>query len=132
MALTTPAPEPLHNHNSNTIHRVRAAVVAEAARVEAAREGDSNSVSSTAIAITVTMDDAVAISGDAADSAAAVVVEADSRDRAENRLSAHHWRRSFRMVRPSAGSIRSAKAASFAGPQIATWPSRVTRTYRRR
>jgi hypothetical protein len=96
----TTAAELLRSHNSNhsTIPNRWAAVRAAAEVVavkEAARDNSKASGDNTAIAITGTTDDADAISGGAAGSAAAVVVRAaadkDSRAlRAESRTSAHH------------------------------------------
>ena len=76
-------------------------------------EGEGDNI---ATAITVTMGVADAISADAAGSVAVAGAEADSSKvlRAGNRHSAHHSRQSFPMVRQRVGSIRSAKAASFA------------------
>ena len=55
-----------------------------------------------------------------------------TRRRRQSRHRAHQSLRSFPMERQRAGSIRSAKAASFAAPRTAIWPSRATRTCRRR
>jgi hypothetical protein len=105
-----------------------------AAAVVAVRDNSSASKVNTAIVITVTTGVADAISADAAGSVAAVVAVRDnSREvRAENKDSAHHSLQSFRMARQSAGSIRSAKAGSFANQATVIWPSLVMRTFRRR
>jgi hypothetical protein len=120
--METAIPAPPRNSNSPTISSREAAtraVAASSSAVNAEVVEAEVAVDNSAIAITGKTDDADAINGDAADSAADSrthhAVSSSNNNREPDR--ARQSPPSFRMARPQGGLIRSAKAASFAGPR---------------
>src|SRR5207244_4967171 len=110
---STPALLRNHNRSRNTIRKRAWARPARAADRDSSSANPDNIV----IAITVTMVGADAINVDAADSAAAAVVEAaarNSKPSAVTRVSAHRSLQSFRTAKLQVGSTRSATADSSA------------------